>query len=432
MIKSATNLTIESIKIGEFNKPQYFHYCVLQFKNMPSVVEQGRILDCYFPDKNFLLIPRNVLEKRSNTDGEEITEHTFTSLLLLWEETSMFGQVADLPIGKSLKALLEKETNIKVQGTVVCDNGMSHWSDWSGTNYTDLDGRYSYLITHQYKDGKFVYRISCAESFADTFAQLEKHNIEDNTIMDIVFTGRDTNNYHNTYNFNRFKIKNYRRIGKTVFLSNVKDLLDFSVVPEMGSNYVYLMDCLMDWTYPGSIRPSYYSGMSIKHISFIPEKLLTVKSNGSVYYKGNPMLNGATTQIPLAEDPEIRKNILVEFLRKGYSAANGLWSVSKVTLEEIIGRFDAGRIQTQINEWTARKRDLINSIAQSKRELRRVNEEIMIIETRTKEFIPVPEIVLPTDKATMGEPIYDLFSILTQKDGKYIIEQKEEMISNEQ
>jgi hypothetical protein len=85
-------------------------------------------------------------------------------------------------------------------------------------------------------------------------------------------------------------------------------------------------------------------------------------------------------------------------------------------------------IQTQINEWTNRKRDLINSLAQSKRELRRAQEEIMIIEARTKEFIPIPEIVLPTSKAAMGEPIYDLFSILTQKDGKYILEQKEEEV----
>jgi hypothetical protein len=422
---------MESIKIGEFDKPQYFHYCVLQFKNMPSVVEQGQILDCYFPDKNFLLIPRNIIERRTNNDGEEIVEHTFTSLLLLWENQSMFGQVADLPIGKSLRALLEKETNIKVQGTLVCDNGMSHWADWGSLNYTDLDGRYSYLITHQFKDNKFVYRISCSESFADTFAQLEQHNIEDNTIMDLVFTGRDTNNYHNTYNFNRFKIKNYRRIGKTIFLSNVKGLLDFSVVPEMGSNYVYLMDCLLDWTYPGSIRPSYYSGMSIKHISFIPEKLLTVKSNGSVYYKGNPMKNGATIEVALPEDEEVRKTVLVEFLRKGHTAANGLWSASKVSLEDIISRFDSGRIQTQINEWTARKRDLINSIAQSKRELRRAQEEVMIIETRTKEFIPIPELILPTDKTAMGEPIYDLFTILTQKDGKYIIEQKEEDVRHE-
>jgi hypothetical protein len=60
--------------------------------------------------------------------------------------------------------------------------------------------------------------------------------------------------------------------------------------------------------------------------------------------------------------------------------------------------------------------------------LRRAQEEIMIIEARTKEFIPIPEIVLPTSKAAMGEPIYDLFSILTQKDGKYILEQKEEEV----
>lgn len=426
MIKHSANITNESIKIGEFTKPQYFHYCVLQFKNMPSVVEQGRILDCYFPNQNFLLIPRNIIERRRNNDGEEYTEHAFTSLLLIWEERPMFGKTADAEVCKSLHTLLEKETNIQLQHSLICDNGMSSWIDGIQPDYSDLDGRYSYLITHQFKDNKFVYRINCGESFVSTFEQLEKHNIEDNTILDIVFTGRDTNGYHNTYSFNRFKIKNYRRVGHCVYLSNVKDLLDFDAIPETGNSYVYLMDCLMDWTYPGAIRPSYFSGMSIKHISFIPEKFLTVKNNGSVSYKGNPMSNGATIQLALPEDPEIRKNVLIEFLRKGCSAANGIWSASKITLDDIISRFDAGRIQTQINDWTNRKRDLINSLAQSKRELRRAQEEIMIIEARTKEFIPIPEIVLPTTKTAMGEPIYDLFSILTQKDGKYILEQKEE------
>ena len=63
MLNNSSNMTSQSIFIDNFTQKQNFCYSLLYFKNIEGITNQGQILDYYFPEKNFLLLPRNIITK---------------------------------------------------------------------------------------------------------------------------------------------------------------------------------------------------------------------------------------------------------------------------------------------------------------------------------------------------------------------------------
>ena len=116
MLNNSSNMTSQSIFIDNFTQKQNFCYSLLYFKNIEGITNQGQILDYYFPEKNFLLLPRNIITKNTtNNDGEIFTENYYTTLFLSWsEEKSLI---------KKLEEMLEKETNIDVYDGIINSKG---------------------------------------------------------------------------------------------------------------------------------------------------------------------------------------------------------------------------------------------------------------------------------------------------------------------
>ena len=65
MLNNSSNMTSQSIFIDNFTQKQNFCYSLLYFKNIEGITNQGQILDYYFPEKNFLLLPRNIITKNN-------------------------------------------------------------------------------------------------------------------------------------------------------------------------------------------------------------------------------------------------------------------------------------------------------------------------------------------------------------------------------
>lgn len=74
MLKNSINMTSQSIFIDNFTQKQNFCYSILYFKNIEGITNQGQILDYYFPEKNFLLLPRNIITKIQQITMEKLLQ----------------------------------------------------------------------------------------------------------------------------------------------------------------------------------------------------------------------------------------------------------------------------------------------------------------------------------------------------------------------
>ena len=72
MLNNSSNMTSQSIFIDNFTQKQNFCYSLLYFKNIEGITNQGQILDYYFPEKNFLLLPRNIITKNTKEHVQKI------------------------------------------------------------------------------------------------------------------------------------------------------------------------------------------------------------------------------------------------------------------------------------------------------------------------------------------------------------------------
>ena len=147
------NKTRESICIGEFNKKQYFHFCILHFLNISDIVEQGNIVKYHLESENFLLLPRTTISVNSGI--------IYTSLFIMWTNEELDSQEI-VSLRDSINKMVTKERNMSTQNCLFFNNGkrteylMNRWE----VNDASF-ARCSYLITHQYKENKFVYSFSC-------------------------------------------------------------------------------------------------------------------------------------------------------------------------------------------------------------------------------------------------------------------------------
>lgn len=418
MLKHNSNMTSESILISDFTEKQNFCYAILYFKNIEGITKQGEILDYYFPEKDFLLLPRNVYERTMNSDGEIVMETYYTTLLLSWHNES--------DLVKKLEEMLDKETNIDIYDGVINQksekiatprrNKFNFWNNWS-----DFDGRYSYLISHNYNNGIYSYRITSSDSLRQNLVLLSQKKLEENTVLDLVFTGRDSNSWHNAYNFGNFKVKDFKvETNGNIVLSNSRNLINLdNCKPGSGSGIV-LLNFLPDYVFPSYCHNNYYSGMSIRCINFIPEDKIELRDNryiltGNTYNKVDP-----SSIVVLPKDEKVKKDIEEELLKTNIGLLNKIFIASKTTVEDIIRKFDSRRTSTIKQEFLERKRDLIMSIAQCRREINDKKERIASIEYRIKEFIPFPMIDIKSVQ-DYNEPFYDVYSMLYKENGQYIV-----------
>ena len=105
---------------------------------------------------------------------------------------------------------------------------------------------------------------------------------------------------------------------------------------------------------------------------------------------------------------EVKKEIEMNLLTKSVGSLNEIFVASKTSIEDIIKKFDSRRTYTIRQEFLARKRDLIMSIAQCRREINDKKEKIASIEYRIKEFIPFPMIDIKSIQ-DYNEPFYDVY-----------------------
>ena len=108
------NMTRESISIGEFNKKQYFHFCILQFLNIADIVEQGNIVKHHLERENFLLLPRTTISVHSGI--------IYTSLFVMWTNEELDSQEI-VSLRDSINKMITKESNMSTQNCLFFNNG---------------------------------------------------------------------------------------------------------------------------------------------------------------------------------------------------------------------------------------------------------------------------------------------------------------------
>lgn len=415
-MKYDKNMTTDVIKIGEFENKKVFSYCVLQFNNITNIQEQGRIVECYFQDKNFLLIPRNEYSNSiRDEDGNIIREDYSTALLLLWTNIKDNNALND--IKTTMEKMLSSETNITGQGKMVLGNGLTSFTLSKQSLRDDSGAQYSYLISHRFINNRYIYKISSSDNFKSHFNDIFI-NME-GTILDIVFTGRDTNEYHNCYNFFGYKIKDYLVKDNKIILSNVKGVIDLEkcIVP---TNYVTILNLLQTWNNPLEIYPNYYSNMSIRIATLIPEDKAIIKNNG-VYYN-NRVIDSTNRKVMVLKDENKRYELLNDFFKNwNIGSVVSAFISSKETLETLIGRFNRDIIEQEKENILMEREETINYIRTIKRQIADMEEKIILLEYRTKDFIPFPEIELPK-KVKRGFPRIE--DILRFENNKYIIREE--------
>ena len=315
-----------------------------------------------------------------------------------------------------MEKMLSNETNITGQGKMVLGNGLTSFTLSKQSLRDDSDAQYSYLISHRFINNRYIYKISSNDKFRSHFNDRDRFINMEGTVLDIVFTGRDRNEYHNCYNFFGYKIKDYLVKDNKVILSNVKGVIDLEkcIVP---TNYVTILNLLQTWNNPLEIYPNYYSNMSIRIATLIPEDKAIIKNN-SVYYN-NRVIDSTNRKVMVLKDENKRYELLNDFFENwNIGSVVSAFISSKETLETLIERFNRDIIEQEKENILMEREETIDYIRTIKRQIADMEEKIILLEYRTKDFIPFPEIELPK-KVKRGFPRIE--DILRFENNKYII-----------
>lgn len=410
MLAQDKNLTQENISIGTFDHKVKFTYAILQFKvpegerAMP-IHNQGAILDRYIQD-NYLLIARNSLCCDDNETWYS------TSLFISWDESP------EKVVSSLNRFYYEENGNCFIQGNIVYNNGKDVVKGYNCVR-GDSAGAYSYLISHRYEEGKYIYTITSGTSFKNTLMTLSPR-FKKNTVLDLVFTGRVSNNYNNTYNFDNYKIKEWHVGTNGVVLSNKEGLVNLETCECQN---VLFLNFLPDWKNQIYV-PNYYSGMDVRMYDFVPEKNVKIEK-GKLFYNGENMQTSTHMRAILADDLEERQKLIDILICWGFNPSLDLYIKNHytVTKEEVLEEFCKKVADSKKKEEREEYTELKYSIAQIERELKDIDEKIAVLEYRTKEFIPMPEIKLPQN---MPKQFFSAYSLLRLENNKYIIEEEGE------
>lgn len=407
------NLTQQNMTIGTFDHKLKFTYAILVFKAREgesgvSIQEQGGIVNRYI-ENDYLLVSRNTI----------ISDRVYSSSLFIsWNED--FDKIES-----GLQRLISENTEVQIQDTIVFNNGKMKNSKYF-CDVRDIGGAYSYLISHLYENGKYTYTLTSGSSFRNDFEILIGRNgFKKNTVLDLVFTGRVSNEHNNCYGFDNYKIKDYYPDANGGFvLANKDGLVNLSMFAGRG---VVLLNFLPDWMDLTTIV-NYYSGMDISIFNFIPERNIEIRKNQSdkIFYNGRPLAGrDFSKRIILAEEPEEREQLIKIALNSGIqrSFEQFLRTHCIISKEDVLKEFCERNAEAMKKRVQEEKSELKYAIAQTAMQLKELDEQIAYLEYRTKDFIPMPEIRIPKDGK--GE-FFNAFSLLKMENGGYIIEKEGE------
>ena len=407
------NLTQQNMTIGTFDHKLKFTYAILVFKAREgesgvSIQEQGRIVNKYI-ENDYLLILRNTI----------ISDSTYSSSLFIsWDED--FNKIEN-----GLQRLISENSEVQIQDAIVFNNGKMKSSKYL-CDARDTGGAYSYLISHLYEDEMYTYTLTSGSSFRNDFEILIGRNgFKKNTVLDLVFTGRVSNEHNNCYGFSNYKIKDYYPdVNGGFVLANKDGLVNLSMFAGRG---VVLLNFLPDWMDLTTIA-NYYSGMDISVFNFIPEKNIEIRKNqpDKIFYNGRSLVGrNFSKRIILAEDPEERDRLIKVALNSGIQCSfeQFLRTHCAISKEDVLKEFCDRNMEVMKKRVQEEKLELRYAIAQTAMQLKELDEQIAYLEYRTKDFIPMPEIRIPKD--VRGD-FFNAFSLLRMENGKYIIEKEGE------
>lgn len=391
------------IKIGEFDSKIFFHYFVICSLNK-SLIEQGRIIERYLKDGNFIIIPRETVIE------EDIVYRS--SLVLFWstEKITTINSIEELLYGENSEIQ-------SVYGQLIANNGKNHYSILTYGNLKGADsaGRYSYLLTHKYTNGKYIYTLFCGESFKGAF----KNIVEPETVvLDLSFTGKRSNVYNNCYSFNNYKIKDYYKNDNVIIVSDVKGVIDLETLKNViPTGKVMILNILPGWKNP-LLNPGYFEGISIDIIGFIPKNKVDLENQNTLSQAARERKLILTDNIEdLTKEVELRCQV-------GFNAALKYIRDKGISWENIIKCFEKRRFETGLKQAKREKIDLLNYLKQAREQLKETQAKIHTLEYKTQTFIPMPKIILPSNPHEADLDLIDIESLLKMENNEYVIREE--------
>lgn len=396
------------IKIGEFDSKIFFHYFVMCSLNK-SLTEQGRIIERYLKDENFIIIPRETVVE------EDIVYRS--SLVLFWstEEITSINSIQELLYGENSEIQ-------SVYGWLIANNGKNCYEilTYGRLRGADSGGRYSYLLTHKHTNGKYIYTLFCGESLKGTFKNITD---PETTVLDLSFTGKRSNMYNNCYSFNNYKIKDYYKNDNVIIVSDVKGVIDLESLKNvmstgMPTGGVTVLNILPGWKNPLVSNPAYFEGISIDIIGFIPENKVDLENQNILSQVAKEHKLILTDNIEdLVKEVELRRQI-------GFNAALKYIRDKNIPWENIIKCFEKRRFEIGLKQAKREKIDLLNYLKQARNQLKETQAKIHTLEYQTQTFIPMPKIILPSNPHEADLDLIDIESLLKMENNEYVIREE--------
>lgn len=405
-----------SFMIGEYSQKRYFHYITVSMDGEENILRRGRLIEDATDNKDFLLIPLK----------EELTGDIHRNYdVILWSTEEKITDVYTNLFIEQIRKLRNAIGHNFCKATHFCLNNGKTMAFAQGIEVNLLgSGNVNLLISHTYENQKYKYRITTSANFHNSIKMMLEKEGNKTVFLDLSFNGRST---ESTYNLNSYKIKeHYEEATGLIVLSNVKGVIDLSQITNTRATFssVVLCNFLLDWKAPFSdvnspIYPSY-----LKIINFYPAKVIKTSELGHFYFKNYYLNTSCDIDMIIPEDREKINEMFNIFYSRGNRTAQAFALKKKRTLEEEIQEFEKNRWKQDETEFRQKKRDRLFNIASLERDIQSVKERIMILEYKTKSFIPFPKIVLPDNPKPDDYLSIEIEKMLKKKDNQYYIEQE--------
>lgn len=406
----------DSFVIGEYPQKRYFHYIVVSMDGEENILMRGRLIEDATNNKDFLLVPLK----------EEVIGDIHRNYdIILWSTEERITDVNTNPFLEQIRKLRGAIEHNFCKATHFCLNNGKTTAFAQGIEVNLLrPDNINLLISHTYENQKYKYRLTSSTNFHNSIQMMLVKEGNNTVFLDLSFNGRSI---ETTYNLNSYKIKDHHKEATgLIVLSNVKGVIDLSQVTNTRTTFpsVVLCNFLLDWEAPFSdinspVYPSY-----LKIINFYPAKVIKTSEIGHFYFKNYYLNTSCDIDMIIPEDREKINEMFNIFYSRGNRTAQAFALKKKRTLEEEIREFEKNRWKQDEAEFRQKKRDRLFTIASLERDIQSVKERIMILEYKTKSFIPFPKIVLPDNPKADNYLSIEIEKMLKKKDNQYYIEQE--------
>lgn len=390
------------------NSKLVFHYTVLS--SSLSMEELGDIISQYL--KDFTLIPRV-------SAGDY---HSY--LFIFWTDKNLEVMSQDL-VDYVLK---REDIKLPPYGFIV-NNGSVMWgSRFEEFHYDDYDytlhnvDGLCHVIVHNYENGVYNYRIGCGNSASEALFSIcgADNKIQEGTTIDYMFVSKMPNDYYNFYHIG-FRVKDSYVTPNGAFLYDVKGVFEPRINKGLNrANFIKILPFKHNSDYN---KPDYYNGLGIKIYIGIPEDKVKIE-NGKIDLGQNILTSNKIIKFIVAKDEELRRKILLSVLDRG--DGTGLYLETKLTKGDIVKNF-IDRVSEAKKDFIAREKNSIeSSYCSMERQKRELLENKMIYTERIKNFIPVPDIIIPSRDNCKS--ISELTFHIKKKGDRLVLEREEKRV----